>query len=74
MTAFIRATAIRATKTFAQTATALIPATAIGLGGVDWVLTASSAGLAAVLSILTSVATGLPEAGPVEVAIVPPEG
>lgn len=57
--AWIKAAAIRALKTLAQSAVAAIGTTAT-LGGVDWRLVASTAALAAVLSLLTSVA-GLPE-------------
>lgn len=53
------AAAVRAIKTAAQAAVGVIGATTY-LGGVDWLLVASSAGLAAVLSLLTSVA-GIPE-------------
>ncbi len=58
-TLWIKAAAVRALKTLAQTAVATIGTTAV-LSEVDWVLVASSAALAAILSILTSVA-GLPE-------------
>lgn len=58
-TLWIKAAAVRAIKTLAQTAVATIGTTAV-LSEVDWVLVASSAALAAILSILTSVA-GLPE-------------
>jgi len=54
-----KAAGIRAVKTLAQTALATIGTAAV-LGDVDWVLVGSAAVLAAVLSILTSVA-GLPE-------------
>ena len=54
-----KAAGIRALKTFAQTAVATIGTTAI-LSEVDWVVVASASALAAILSILTSVA-GLPE-------------
>lgn len=54
-----KAAGIRALKTVAQTAAATI-GTAAALGEVDWVLVASAAALAGVLSLLTSVA-GLPE-------------
>lgn len=54
------AAAIRAVKTFAQTFISLIPMGAVILGDVNWGLALSSAALAAVLSIATSVA-GLPE-------------
>lgn len=52
----------RALRTLAQTAVALIGTTAV-IEGVDWTLVASGAGLAAILSLLTSL-TGLPEAAP----------
>lgn len=51
---------IRAIKTFAQTAAALIGTGAVGFTDLDWVRIASVAGVAAVLSILTSIA-GIPE-------------
>lgn len=53
------AAAVRAIKTAAQAAVGVIGATTY-MGGVDWVLVASSAALSAVLSLLTSVA-GIPE-------------
>ena len=56
-----RAAAIRALKTIAQTAVASI-GTTTALGGVDWVMVASTALLAGIVSVLTSVA-GLPEVG-----------
>lgn len=51
---------IRAIKTFAQTLLAAIPMGAAFLGAVNWGLVLSSAALAAIMSIATSVA-GLPE-------------
>ena len=58
---WIKAAAIRAVKTMAQTAVALIGTNAAGITGVDWVGVASGAILAGIVSLLTSVATGLPE-------------
>lgn len=56
-----RAAAIRAIKTVAQTAVASI-GTTTALGGVDWVMVASTAILAGIVSVLTSIG-GLPEVG-----------
>lgn len=56
---WLKAAAIRAVKTFAQTAVALIPAAAM-ITAVDWKTVMGTAALAAVASMLTSVA-GLPE-------------
>lgn len=56
---WIKAAGIRALKTVAQTAAATISTAAI-MGDVQWVLVGSSALLAGILSILTSIA-GLPE-------------
>lgn len=57
---FWKAAAIRAVRTIAQTAIATIGTAAV-LQQVDWVTVASASILAGVLSILTSIATGLPE-------------
>lgn len=57
---WVKAALIRAIKTVAQTAVALIGTNAIGITAVDWVAVASAAALAGIVSILTSIA-GLPE-------------
>lgn len=54
-----KAAGVRAIKTFAQTAVAIIPVTAI-ITEIDWLAVGSAAVLAAILSLLTSLA-GLPE-------------
>lgn len=57
---WLKAAAVRAVKTAAQAAVAVIPVSGITLGEVDWIMVVSTAALAAVLSLLTSVA-GIPE-------------
>lgn len=60
MSEFVRATIIRAIKTVCQTAVATI-GTAVVLSDVNWVMVVSASVLAGILSVLTSVAAGLPE-------------
>lgn len=60
MNTFIKASLIRAIRTICQTAVAVI-GTAFVLTEVDWIAVISASLLAGILSILTSVATGLPE-------------
>lgn len=57
---WVKAAAIRAIKTFAQTALGMITVGA-AFNEVAWIQVASVAGVAAFLSILTSVTGGLPE-------------
>ena len=56
---WLKAAAIRAVKTMAQTAVSFIPAAQM-IQQVDWKVVAGTAALAGVASILTSVA-GIPE-------------
>ena len=62
---WIRAAAVRAVKTMAQTAVATIGTSAV-LSAVDWTMVISASILAGALSLLTSVA-GLPEVNTTEV-------
>ncbi len=59
---FWYAAGIRAARTIAQTAIAMI-GTAVVLSDVNWLAVLSASILAGILSILTSIATGLPEVG-----------
>ncbi len=57
---FMKAAGIRAIRTVAQTAIAII-GTAVVISEVDWLTVASASVLAGILSILMSIATDLPE-------------
>ena len=61
MSTFIKSALIRAIRTVCQTAVAMI-GTSVVLSDVNWWMVVSASILAGILSILTSVATGLPEA------------
>ena len=60
---WLLAALIRAVRTFAQTFVGFI-AVGAALEEIQWLRALSVSGAAFVLSILTSLATGLPEAGP----------
>lgn len=60
MRSFVKAAGIRAIRTVAQTAVAVIGTSAL-ISEVNWAAVASASVLAGILSVLTSVATGLPE-------------
>lgn len=57
---FWKKAGIRAIRTVAQTAVATIGTSAL-ITDVNWAVVASASALAGVLSLLTSIATGLPE-------------
>lgn len=56
---WIKASAVRAVKTMAQTAVATIGTSAV-MGDVNWLMVASASTLSGIISILTSLA-GIPE-------------
>lgn len=57
---FWKATGIRALRTVCQTAIAMIGTSAV-MSDVDWKVVTSASVLSGILSVLTSIATGLPE-------------
>lgn len=61
MKEFWKAAAFRAIKTICQTAIATIGTAAV-LSDINWVMVGSASAVAGILSILTSVVTGIPEA------------
>lgn len=58
---FFKAAIVRAVRTIAQTAIATIGTSAM-ISDVNWTMVLSASALAGILSVLTSIATGLPEA------------
>lgn len=60
MNSFVKASLIRAIRTVCQTAVSLI-GTAVVLSDVNWNVVVSASILSGILSVLTSIATGLPE-------------
>lgn len=64
---WFKAAGVRAIKTMAQTAIGII-GTSAAMGDVNWMYVGSSAVLAAIVSILTSVA-GIPEVADAEGAV-----
>ena len=61
MKEFWKAAALRAIRTICQTAIATIGTAAV-LSDINWVMVGSASAVAGILSILTSVGTGIPEA------------
>lgn len=57
---FWKAAGVRAIRTFAQTFVATVGSTAL-LSQVNWAAVLSASVLAAILSVMTAIATGLPE-------------
>ena len=60
MNKFVKCALIRAVRTIAQTAVAMI-GTAVVMSDVKWEMVISASLLSGILSVLTSISTGLPE-------------
>ena len=60
MNTFVKASLLRCCRTIAQAAISII-GTSVVLSDVNWTMVVSASLLAGILSILTSVAAGLPE-------------
>jgi len=63
---FLKATGIRAIRTFAEAALAYIGTGAMVLGDVNWLGVLSAGAFGAITAVLLALATGLPEAKPPE--------
>ena len=57
---FFKSASIRALRTICQTAIAMIGTSAV-MSDVNWTMVLSASALSGILSVLTSIATGLPE-------------
>ena len=68
LTPFARAAFVRAVKTMAQTASSLIGVGAV-MSDVNWIYVVSATVLSGIMSVLTSVATDLPEASAASAAL-----
>ena len=60
---FAQASAVRAVRTFAQVALTAIGSNTFQITQIDWVGVLSLAAGSALVSVLTSIVTGLPEVG-----------
>ena len=60
MSKFVKCALIRALRTVAQTAIATIGTSAV-MSDVNWIYVGSASLLAGIISVLTSIVTGLPE-------------
>ncbi len=58
---FWKCAAIRAFRTFCQSVVALVGTDAVNIIDIEWATVLGIAGTTALLSFLTSIATGLPE-------------